>query len=370
MQINEELLKKENITIENSIKLFDEYSKNVNDLKIKIEKEIIEIDKLYEKTDKEVTKSFELKHEKLNKEENNLKEKLQTEVTKIKEKLEEYLSLSNELIRNYERIKKGIKTLEKEDNNLIKTLSYVSKINKIQKEMKKLFQIIIKNIKITYDEKENNIKYEEYFFNGIPPIKDIIINDISLTGFKIYWKIDEPTLNMFNIDKNKIIYIVEIRNENENENFKKVYEGKDMNCVFNNLNKDTTYEIRICYNINNIWSEIKKVKTLENVFEGCKDKALNSELSQSYLWINLGSNNYPERVEKKYHSVGKMDSLGVLEKEKEICRLIIDNKKKKGEDYIEFENKLDSIEKRLEEINANISNGILDFENYKKNIKT
>ena len=43
-----------------------------------------------------------------------MKDKLDNEVTKIKSKLEEHLSLANELIRNYERINKGIKTLNKE----------------------------------------------------------------------------------------------------------------------------------------------------------------------------------------------------------------------------------------------------------------
>ena len=38
------------------------------------------------------------------------------EVTKIKEKLEEYLSLSNSLIRNYEKINKGIQILNKDDS--------------------------------------------------------------------------------------------------------------------------------------------------------------------------------------------------------------------------------------------------------------
>ena len=87
---------------------------------------------------KETTKSFELKHEKL-------KDKLDNEVTKIKEKLEEYLSLSNSLIRNYEKINKGIQTLKKDDQNkninIIQNLTYVSKLNKNQKEMNKLSKI-------------------------------------------------------------------------------------------------------------------------------------------------------------------------------------------------------------------------------------
>ena len=53
---------------------------------------------------KEIKKLFELKYEKLIKEEKEIIDKLNNEVTKIKEKLEENLSLSNTLIRNYEKI--------------------------------------------------------------------------------------------------------------------------------------------------------------------------------------------------------------------------------------------------------------------------
>ena len=87
-----------------------------------------------------MTKSFVLKHEKLTREENDIKEKLQNEVTKVKEGLENFLSMSNESIRENERINKGLNVLEKNnEKNMIKILSYVSKINKNNKEAKKLF---------------------------------------------------------------------------------------------------------------------------------------------------------------------------------------------------------------------------------------
>ena len=103
---------------------------------------------------------------------------MKIEVTKVKEKLEKLLSLSNEILKNIKIINKGIKLLEKEDKNIIKILSYVSKMNKNQKEMKKLFEQIMKSIRISFNEKECNIKYEEYIFNGIPSPKDIEIKEM------------------------------------------------------------------------------------------------------------------------------------------------------------------------------------------------
>ena len=153
---DEETLKKENITINDYIKDFAIYEQNVTNIKEKIENEIKEINIAYEKVNKEVSKSFELKHEKLIKEENDMKDKLQTEVTNIKSKLEEYLSLTNNLIRNFERINKGIKALNKEEGNnnikMIKNLTYISKINKSQKEMNNISQILMKNLKLNFIE--------------------------------------------------------------------------------------------------------------------------------------------------------------------------------------------------------------------------
>ena len=73
---DEEALKKENITIESSSKEFNKYIEKSINLKDKIEKEITEIDKLYEIINDKVTKFYLKKHEELLIEENNLKEKL------------------------------------------------------------------------------------------------------------------------------------------------------------------------------------------------------------------------------------------------------------------------------------------------------
>ena len=68
---DEESLNKENITIEASKKECNELFEKINNLKDKIEKEIIEINNIYDKVFSEVTKSYEIKHEKLLKEESD-----------------------------------------------------------------------------------------------------------------------------------------------------------------------------------------------------------------------------------------------------------------------------------------------------------
>ena len=165
---DEETLQKENLTINKSTKGFDDNLQKLTNLKNTIENEMIKIDKEYEKTDNETTKSFKLKRDKLNKEEECLKDKLKTEVTKIKENLENYLLQVNNLFKLCEKIKKGVQTLEKGEKNMIQTLSYISKINKNQREVNLLIGSLMKNLEINFNEKESNIEYKEYYFNGIP----------------------------------------------------------------------------------------------------------------------------------------------------------------------------------------------------------
>ena len=274
-------LEKENITIESSIREFNEITKKVIDLKNKIENEINEVNTLYEKTLNDLKNSYILKHEKLIKEENLFIEELQNKVTKVKEQLENFLSLSNNNIKFSEKIEKGIKKLEKEEKNIIKNLSYVSKINKTKKEMKKLFNELIYGLKFEYNEENNHIKYDEYFFNGLPVPKDIKFKNISCNSVDIFWKIDE--INILNVDNRQINFIIEMK-KGEKENFKKIYEGNKNTFCANNLNKNTNYEFRIrsMYKNNNdefesLWSLPYKIRTKDLDFDSIILKESNRE---------------------------------------------------------------------------------------------
>ena len=145
---DEESLKKENISINSASKLFIEIFSKTKTLKEKIEIEITKINEQYDNLMKQITKSYEIKHEKLTLEENEIKENLQIEVTKIKEKIENFLTECNDKIRISEKINKGISKLENEkEKNILKVISYISKINKIHKEMEILFKELLKSSK-------------------------------------------------------------------------------------------------------------------------------------------------------------------------------------------------------------------------------
>ena len=242
------------------------------ELKNKTENEINKINELFEKTIDDLTKSFQKKHEALLKEENDIKEKLQNEVTKVKEKLELFLSKTNNEIKINEKINKGIIKFNKEEKNINKILSYVSKINKNQKEINKLLQENLKTLNFNSQEEQSNIKYEDYYFNGIAIPKNIQFDNVTYKSLHLSWKIDN--INNINIDNNKIQYIVEMKNEKEQ--FIQVYKGSNLNCLIDNLKFDNNYEFRICSIYNNDiispWTNIYIIKRREIIRKVIKNQ--------------------------------------------------------------------------------------------------
>ena len=274
---------------------FNDLVQKTKELKNKIENEINQINKLYEKTIDDMTKSFLAKHENLIKEENDLKEKLENEVTKVKEKLEIYWSDINNSVKFSEKINLGIKNLEKEGKNMVKILSYVSKVSKNKKEMKKLFKQLIKGIKFSYQDENDKsiIKYEDYYFNGIPEPINIQFKDLASSSVNISWSIDN--LNLININKNDIKYRIKIKKENVNEKYIKIYEGKNQNYSINNLDSNTNYEIIISSFYNDYiesFSQIQKIKTNNYIsYILMESKRENEFLSKIYEWSGYKSMN-------------------------------------------------------------------------------
>ena len=290
-----ETMKKENITIESAMNNFNEISQKIINLKKKIEDEINKINKLYDKTINDLEKIYLKNNEELTKKGNDLKEHLQNEVTKIKEQLEIFISEINDEIRMSDKIKKGIEKFEGEEKNIIKTLTSISKINKTNKNMINLLEQLMKSIKFYFEEDKNNIKYEEYYFNGIYIPNNIEFKDKKLSSIPLSWDIDK--INIINIERNKIKYKVEMRKENEK--FIKIYEGNNNKFLINNLSLNNNYEVRICALYNDLigpWSQIKKLNLNELFNIVLKDNLTN----KNGLKINMSG-----RIEDEYIVVGK-----------------------------------------------------------------
>jgi len=135
---------------------------------------------------------------------------------------------------------------------MIKELAYITKINQSKNIYNYILNELMSNLKISFEEEQRKVKYNEYYFNipiSIP--KEIKFNDISINSFKLEWKIN----NLDKLDKNKIKFKVKLRELNENEKFNQVYFDSNMNCLISNLKSDTKYEIKICCIYNNIEGE-------------------------------------------------------------------------------------------------------------------
>ena len=144
----------------------------------------------------------------------------------------------------------------------------------------------MKNLNLSFIENKNEIKYEEYYFNGISIPKDIEFKEIRTNSFKIFWKLDD--INILNINKNEIKFIIELRKENTKEKFKQIYEGNETNFLVNKLEKNTNYEIRICSvnkDIISNWSENKKIKTknIDSIILNESERG-NEFLEKLYEW--------------------------------------------------------------------------------------
>ena len=328
-----ELLKKENIVLQSSTKNFNEVVEKTIDLKKKIENEINEINKLYEKIFDELTKSFMKRHEELVKQENNLKENLKNEITKIKKSLEYFLNKCMDEIKLSERINKGITEIQNGDEISIKDLSYISKLNINKKQMINLLQELMKSLKISYLEEKDKIEFKEFYFNGIPIPNKIGFKDVSNNSLNIFWSIDND--NTFNIDFNKLKYIVEMRKENES--FLKAHEGVDKKCKIENLSRGICYDFRLCSAYNDIyspWSKTFRIKVI-----------LKSDLSNLDSFILKDCNRKDEYVKKMLEWCGftKMELLFRGSRDGMNSKNFHDKCDNKGQTITLFQNQKDNI---------------------------
>ena len=136
----------------------------------------------------EIVESFKKQHLQLDEKEKLLKLEMDLNVTEVKEDLEKYLIESNNIMLSCERTLKIIKNYEKKNNNnIIKTLCYISKINDTNEKSKNLIQTPIRNLDISLNE-NNTLNYKHYYFNGNPIPKNIKIEDKN-NKIEINWEI-------------------------------------------------------------------------------------------------------------------------------------------------------------------------------------
>ena len=272
IDINEiKSLEDNGISYKETVSEFDKLFKKMNSIQTNIEYEIEKINKSRDALLDEITKSFEKQRTKLNEKENALKSELDIKITEIKEKLENYYIKSNEISSSFKRIFKAIQNYEKNNNNKIKTLCYISKINKVNIEAKNIIKAPFKNNEIIF-KNDNSLEYNDYYINGIPTPKDIKINQED-NKLLISWKID----NLYSFVKD-IKYLITLK-ENETE---LKYESLNTNIIIQNFKIDTEYEIKINALIDEINGDCSEIIKFRINFNPFKDVQFNRNINNNY----------------------------------------------------------------------------------------
>ena len=237
--------------------------------------------------------SFKKQHDNLNKIEKELKEDLIKKVSKTKEELENFINKSIEIIKGNEKIGQFTqyyeKNKEKSNPVLIKTLSYISEIEKNNQKVFYFINESMKNMNITFNENKNTLEFINYYFNGISSPINIQSYEQN-NSLNISWKIDEYSKKLRDVTQYK--YNLEIK---DNNNIYK-YEGKETNIEIRGLenNKEYEFRVRTIYKESyGNWSEYKKVQILNgyNSFQSNPFGKGEQNVNIEVVGVELNKNN-------------------------------------------------------------------------------
>lgn len=271
------------ISYKDLISEFDEIFQKAKNLKIKIESEIEKIDGTYKNIENEIVLSFKKQHIELDEKEKNLKLELNVKVKQIREELEKNLTISSNILLSCEKTNENIKKFETKINNDIKTLYYISEINKNKEKAKEFINKKIRNYDISF-ESDKYVFYNDYYFNGIPIPKNIKAEKREGKLY-IFWDLDNSNIKNIKTDSIKYSLIIKIIGS-DLLGYK--CETNDKFYYYNYYDEKNDYEIKVRALIDNYqseWSTIKKSKNKDqpelNIFANNKN---NNSLSSTSIF--------------------------------------------------------------------------------------
>ena len=192
-------------------------------------------------------------------------------VKEIQTQLEMHLTQSNNILSSCDKMLKLTENYEMlNDNNDIKTLYYISEINKNNEKVKSFFNMPIKNIDIIFGSFLNNLYINEYYFSGIPVPKDIKVEEND-NKIAISWTIADIRKNDLFFD-NKYKYLINAKINGHDD--KLVYTSFKNYLLLEKYDENKDYEIKVRICLDDAlgeWSEIKnlilmKLKIVKEVF--------------------------------------------------------------------------------------------------------
>ena len=324
-------LEDNNIIFSKVIFEFDEIFNKIKNIKQKIEEEIEELTISRKTLYNEITFIYEEEYLRLNQEETKIKIELDENVNTIREELQNNLNMINNIILQCEETNKAIINYNQNyDNNKIKTIYYISEINKNNKIFKDYFKVPIKDYKISFSNFSKSIVINENYIIGIPIPKDINIFKY-FSKLSISWNICNVKFPEYEIGKLK--YKIELSDDIATNE----YQVPQSLFILDKYKENIEYKIKIRTMIDNNtysdWSEIIKFKVKNSLFSDNPILVINEN-------DNIGnSNNLKSLFEKSKNENNFSVNLNDLESTKDKFNLSeINNKNNIFNDRLNTEN--------------------------------
>ena len=175
----------------------------------------------------------------------------------------------------------------------------------------------------------------------------------------------ESNLNKKNKDNSDADLLKGILSGTGNNNPKKKDDGKDeLNSILSMADKNLKNKDK------DDMALVRKFLTKEEVNEVSEtENPPSEEKKEIKKEENKIEDKYPLQQEKIFHRINQMKCISVLEKEIDVCKMVVAYKKKNNLDSKEWENKIEQANKQLNEIKTKKENGEIDLEEYKKSIQ-
>ena len=245
------MLTRENISIEFLIKKLEEKTKESNNIKDLIQQEKNKLSTSLEDVKNEIKIFF-----------TKMINELEKKVNDMDEKMDFYLKKYIQEIDLSEKIIEEAKQYKYEENNNLKLLSYISKLDKTCENMNNLMSEQIYSLKYTFDINNKEIKYEEPKINNINKKYSYLCTNINDLNSFITKGTENTTIEIALRNDGKLDWLPNtklvfdsnshIKTDDITLNPQKCNEEQTYKINFNNLSKLNVgkYEIFLWFNIN------------------------------------------------------------------------------------------------------------------------
>lgn len=229
----------------------------------RMEEEIDNIRKESDDVRAKIAKAFEEAHKKLEAEETEMISELERVSKEAEDTLISAFNSLRAACEYNDALSEMSSKLQGKCSKLME-MNVVCKVEKQRKIVEELHKTELMSLSIGWDNERRKLSLAKHIFNGAPVPSNISFPVVLSTSFDIKWDCDDYN-NMDEENRERLAYTVEVRKSGEGDNeWRKVYSGKDKKCAVLDVDMDTEHEVRVKCAIGELsgaWSDVAKVKT-------------------------------------------------------------------------------------------------------------